>query len=261
MSAATGFLQEIGRLTRERVEAARSRLSLAELRARVADLPAPRGFEAALRAATGLGVIAEFKRASPSRGPIADLDPASQAQAYARAGATCVSVLTEPTFFGARPGDLETVRSACALPVLRKDFLLDPYQVLETRLMGADAALVIVRLVGERLGELVAAVRAQGLDALVEVHEPEELERAVAAGATMIGVNARNLDTLATDVAVVTAMLPRIPPGVVRVAESGIRDAAAGAALRRAGADAILVGERLMRSDAGELIAVWRQST
>ncbi|MFF0482250.1 indole-3-glycerol phosphate synthase TrpC [Streptomyces sp. NPDC004435] len=201
-----------------------------------------------LRDPAGLRVIAEIKRISPALGPLSTIDdPAALAAAYVAGGAGAISVLTEGRRFGGSLADLDAVRSAVRVPVLRKDFVVDPYQVWEARAHGADLVLLIVAaLGGPRLAELLAVAAEAGLTALVEVHDEAEAERAVAAGARVVGVNARDLRTLRVDRDTFARVVPGLPADVVRVAESGIRgpgDAARCAAL---GADAVLVGTTLV---------------
>jgi indole-3-glycerol phosphate synthase len=210
--------------------------------------PALRGFAAALRGAEGLGVIAEVKRRSPSKGDLAaDLDPAKLAGSYAAGGATCLSVLTDPEFFGGSPDDLRAAREAVSLPVLRKDFTVAPADVCDARLMGADAVLLIVAALDDaELRDLHALADELGLDALVEVHDEAELHRALAVGATLVGVNQRDLVTFQVDTRRAERVVAGIPDGVVRVAESGIRGPDDAARLHAAGYDAVLVGESLV---------------
>ena len=188
-----------------------------------------RSFAARLRAegASALAVIAEVKRRSPSRGDLAPgLDPAATARDYARGGATCLSVLTDADAFGGSPDDLAAARAAVELPVLRKDFTVDVRDVYDARIMGADAVLLIAAaLEPARMAACLAAAREAGLDALVEVHDGEELAAALDAGATMVGVNQRDLRTFEVDRGRAAALAPRIPAGVVRIAESGVRGA------------------------------------
>jgi indole-3-glycerol phosphate synthase len=226
---------------REELTAERRR----ELRARAADMPAARGFRAALEGATGLGLIAEIKRASPSKGDLnPGLDPAERARAYERGGADALSVLTEQDFFNGSLADLAAARGACGLPVIRKDFILDEGQVWEARAAGADAVLLIVAALGSRTGELRAAAREAGLDVLVEVHGEGDLEHA--GDADLVGVNNRDLGTLKVDLGTMAQVLPRVRAGATRVAESGIASAADARAARAAGARALLVGEHLV---------------
>lgn len=210
-----------------------------------------RGFREALaRVAAGgeVAVIAEVKRRSPSKGDLAPgLDPAELARRYEAGGAACLSVLTDVEFFGGSPDDLARARRACSLPVLRKDFTVDPRDVCDARLMGADCVLLIAAaLESDELDGLLALARELGLDALVEVHDEPELERAVAAGADLVGVNQRDLVSFEVDTARAVRMAPQMPAGVVRVAESGITGPADARALAEAGYHAVLVGEHLV---------------
>ena len=231
-----------------RSHAAADRRPVAELRARALDAPPTRPFAAALSAAAGPAVIAEIKRWSPSKGALApDLDPAEVAVDYERGGATCLSVLTDAEWFHGSPMDLAAARGACALPVLRKDFTVGAADVYDARLMGADAVLLIVAALGPGpLAELLGRADEVGLDALVEVHDEEEAAAAQAAGARVIGVNQRDLVTFEVDTARAQRVAQALPPGAVRVAESGIRDRSDAAALHAAGFDAVLVGESLV---------------
>jgi indole-3-glycerol phosphate synthase len=220
-----------------------------ELRSRAADAPPPRGFAAALRHPGEVRLLAEVKRRSPSAGEIRPgADPAEVARAYQQGGAAAVSVLTDREYFG---GDLDALRgvaSAVALPVIRKDFIIDPLQVWEARGAGADAVLLIVRILDDALlRELHAQIRETGMDALVEAHNADEVERALAAGATLLGINNRDLDTFVTDLDLSMRLAGAVPAEVTLVAESGIRVAADVDRLGAAGVDAILVGESLMR--------------
>jgi len=216
------------------------------------EMPAPRGFRRALAAAPvgEIAVVAEVKRRSPSKGPLAPgLDPAGLARAYEAGGATCLSVLTDAEFFGGSPADLASARAACGLPVLRKDFTVSEHDVADARLMGADAVLLIVAaLDDDELRRFVGLARRLQLDALVEVHDDAELDRAVAAGADLIGVNQRDLVTFEVDTARAVRLGHRLPEGALGVAESGIRDGDDAAALRQAGYRAVLVGESLVTS-------------
>ena len=205
-------------------------------------------FTDALRSPAAPRVIAECKRRSPSRGILREgYDPAAHARDYAAAGAAAISVLTEPTFFDGSLDHLRSVRQAVGIPVLRKDFIVTEYQVAEAAWAGADAVLLIVgALERDALGRLLAAARARGLAALVEVHDEEELAVAIDTGAEVIGVNSRNLRTLSVDHDVLMRLIERIPVSAVKVAESGIRTRADLDRLGAAGYDAFLVGERLI---------------
>lgn len=220
----------------------------AELRARALASPPARDFTSALTGA-GLGVIAEYKRRSPSAGPIGSDDPAAVAAAYEAGGACALSVLTEPEWFGAAPDDLRRARSATGLPVLRKDFTLHPSQVWEGRASGADAALAIVAvLADDELEAVVQAAKEAQMALLMEVHDEGELARAIEAGATLIGVNNRDLETFEVDVTTAERLGPLIPEGLTAVAESGVGTPALAARMRAAGYDAVLVGEAAMRA-------------
>jgi indole-3-glycerol phosphate synthase len=212
----------------------------------------PRGdaFVAALTQTAAPRVVAECKRRSPSRGILRqDYDAAAHAASYAAAGAAAISVLTEPTFFDGSPDHLAAVRAAVEIPVLRKDFIVTDYQLVEAAALGADAALLIVGALDDgRLSALLSTCRSLGLAALVEVHDAEEAARAARAGADIIGVNSRNLRTLAVDPAVHDSVASALP-GVVKVAESGLRTRADLDRLAAAGYDAFLVGERLITED------------
>jgi indole-3-glycerol phosphate synthase len=242
------ILDDILAHKRTEVTAARRAVSESALRESPHWAAPRRGFRDALAAASPLGVIAEIKRASPSRGLIrADFDPPAHARSYAAAGATCLSVLTDVRFFQGAPDHLVAAREAVSLPLLRKDFLVDPYQVAEARAWGADAVLVIVAAGTPALRqELRAAAAEQGLDVLVEVHDETELDWAVGVGATLIGVNNRDLTTFVTQLATTERLAARVPPGTLVVAESGIHTAADVARMTAAGARAILVGEAFM---------------
>ncbi len=212
--------------------------------------PPPRDFRSALVDAEGLAVIAEVKRRSPSKGPLApDLDPAVLAGQYEHGGATCLSVLTDADHFGGSPEDLRAAREAVSIPVLRKDFTVAEADVCDARLMGADCVLLIVAaLSDDELARFLALARELSLAVLVEVHDEPELDRALAAGADIVGVNQRDLVTFEVDTGRAERMAPLIPSDVVRVAESGVRDAADAARLADAGYDAVLVGESLVTS-------------
>ena len=239
------YLEPILNSTRRRVDELRSWAPDDALEQRVASIPGPRRFTEAL-AGPGTSIVAEIKRVSPAKGPLdEDLNAADLACAYAAGGAAALSVVTEPDHF---KGSLEDLRAATSagLPLLRKDFVVDELQVLESRAWGSDAVLLIVRALGEELGALVAAVEALGMEAMVEVHDEHELERALAAGANLIGVNHRNLETFEVDPERTLKLAPLVPEGCVLIALSGVSDRAGVEALEAAGARAVLVGESLV---------------
>jgi indole-3-glycerol phosphate synthase len=243
-------LDRILERTRERVAAGSARRPLAEVRAAALGAPPARPFAAALSRPGRVNVIAEHKRRSPSRGSIReDLAPADVARRYAEAGAAALSVLTEPESFGGRLEHLVEARSAVSLPALRKDFVVDEWQLWEARAAGADAALLIVAaLTGAELARFLAATREAALEALVEVHDRAELDCALEAGASVVGVNNRDLRTLEVRLETSLDLASDIPDGVVAVAESGLRTGSDLRRLRDAGFDAFLVGESLMAS-------------
>ena len=246
-----------------RAAAAADDRRLADLAGQAAALAPARGFRAALAGEPGLSVIAEVKRRSPSRGPLAaDLDPAEVARAYTAGGAACLSVLTDREWFGGSPADLVAARAACALPVLRKDFTVCAADVYDARLMGADALLLIAAaLRGPELADLLALAGEVGIDALVEVHDEDEAESALAAGATLIGVNQRDLVTFEVDTARAERMAKLLPDTVVRVAESGVDGPAGAARLAAAGFDAVLVGESVVTApDRAAAVRALRQA-
>ncbi len=254
----TTLLDEIIAHKRVEVAAAKAERSADALeRAADAAVSPLRGFRAAVGEGEAPRVIAEVKRRSPSKGPIRpDLDPVDCARAYATGGAVAISVLTDHKYFGGELGYLGKIREDVDLPLLRKDFVIDPYQIDEARVAGADAVLLIVAaLAREELEDLSRRARTRGLDILVEVHEESELETALAAGADLIGINNRNLHTFEVDLATTERLAPQIPAGVVVVAESGIFTSGDVRRLERAGAHAFLVGESLMRApDVGEAL-------
>ncbi len=245
------LLQEIVAHKRREVAEARARLPLWELEGRLAVAPPARPFAQALRG-PGLRLIAEIKARSPSRGPLREgLDPVALACAYARAGAAAISVLTDERYFGGSLAHLAAVRQALphGPPLLRKDFIIDPYQVYEARAHGADALLLIVACLGDgELRELLALSRALGMDALVEVHDEGEVERALAAGASLVGINNRDLHTFRVDLSTTQRLRPLLPPQVTVVAESGIHTPQDAARMAACGVHAILVGEALVMS-------------
>lgn len=246
--ALPGVLASIVRTKHDEVARLRSRQD--ELERALERAPVPRGFRAALAKPEAVALIAECKRRSPGAGDIRPgLDPVELTRGYEGAGARALSVLTDPTYFGGTLADLEAVRAATTIPILRKDFTIDPLQIVEARGAGADAVLLIVRILSdEALGALHAEARGLGLDVLVEVHDEDEMERAIALGADLIGVNNRDLSTFETDLATTERLLGRVPPETVLVSESGIRTVGDIERLAAAGVDAILVGETLLRA-------------
>jgi len=232
----------------EDLQARRDQVSLDELKAMAERQPDVRDTMRRLRT-SGVSVIAEVKRASPSAGSLAEIaDPAALASSYEAGGASVISVLTEPRRFNGSLQDLRAVRAAVDIPVLRKDFIVSSYQLWEARAYGADVVLLIVAALEQNaLVGLIERARSIGLTPLVEVHDVQELARAVDAGADLIGVNARNLKTLEVIPETLTRLVPQIPDGIVRVAESGVRGPHDVIELARAGADAVLVGESLVR--------------
>ncbi|MFU8831219.1 MAG: indole-3-glycerol phosphate synthase TrpC, partial [Wenzhouxiangella sp.] len=246
------ILKKILAVKAEEVAAGKAERSLAEIKTRAADQPACRDFAGRLRqrAATSAdAVIAEIKRASPSAGVIrADFDPADIARSYQRGGATCLSVLTDQPFFQGHSDYLVQARAACDLPVLRKDFIIDAWQVWETRALGADALLLIVAALDDaRLADLAALGNELGLAVLVEVHDEAELTRALAVPGELIGINNRDLRTFETSLATTERLMPLLGDDCLAVAESGLATSADLARLSACGVNAFLVGETLMR--------------
>lgn len=259
------ILDEILHRTETDVRDRRTRVPLSELRARCRDAPPARDLRQALQRPRGAGsrragtirVIAEAKKASPSRGLIRpEFDPAALARAYAANGASAVSVLTDAPFFQGSLADLAAVRRAVDLPVLRKDFHIDPYQVWEARAAGADAVLLIVgALPGPRLADLAGLCRDVGVSPLAEVHTREELHGALTSGADVIGINNRDLKSFTVSLETTFDLLPLVPAEAVVVSESGVADAGDVARLAAAGVDGILVGEGLLRhADVGQAL-------
>jgi len=244
-------LARICTVKREHVARRIAAVPLARLLERLPDAP-PRGFARALREAHGAGrlpLIAEIKKASPSKGLIrADFEPAALARAYAEGGATCLSVLTDEPFFQGRDDYLATARSAVPLPALRKDFMLDPWQIVESRVLGADCVLLIMACLDDGAArELAATAGEYGIDVLVEVHDEAELDRALALPLSLLGINNRNLKTLEVDLGIFGRLARRVPRERILVAESGLHSHADLEQMAAAGACAFLVGESLMR--------------
>ena len=248
----TGVLDKILAAKRDEVTLLHQPATRDAIRLAALDAPAPRDFAAALRRPDGrLAVIAEIKRRSPSKGELApDLDPAATATEYQRGGAAALSVLTDQVFFGGSVDDLRSARAATELPAIRKDFTIDETQVLEARAIGADALLLIVAALPDDhvLADLRACAADLGLGVLIEAHDEAELERALAAGATIVGVNCRDLKTFDEDLAVAERLAHAVPADVIAVAESAVRGPEDAQRMATAGFDAVLVGEALVRS-------------
>jgi indole-3-glycerol phosphate synthase len=246
----TGILGKIVASKRREIEQCRVTLPESDLRRQLADAPPVRDFAAALGAGPGIRLIAEVKKASPSAGLLrADFDPAAIARTYAAAGAAALSVLTDEPFFEGSLSDLKAVRAAVELPLLRKDFILDPYQLLQARAAGADAVLLIAEILDdEALPRLLREAGALGLHVLVELYDPANLPRVLAAGARIVGVNNRDLRTFATRLEHTLELAPRLPGGCLLVSESGIRTRADIQRLAAAGVHAVLIGETFMRA-------------
>jgi indole-3-glycerol phosphate synthase len=250
------ILERILAAKRTEVAAAKKNTSEEKMRARATEAPAARDFVGALRSKRP-AVIAEIKRASPSKGVLrSDFDPASIARSYEKAGAACMSVLTDQEFFQGSPAHLSQARAACALPALRKDFVIDPYQVFESRALGADCILLIAACLDDaQMRELESLARGLQMAALVEVHDAAELERALTLKTPLIGINNRNLRTFETRLETTLALLPSVPKDRIVITESGILSPADVARLRAAGVNTFLVGEAFMRaSDPGSAL-------
>jgi indole-3-glycerol phosphate synthase len=247
------ILERILETKRAEIAAAKARVPPAEIERRARGAPPPRDFAGALRRSIAAGrpaVIAEIKRASPSKGLLRDpFEPAAIAKSYETGGATCMSVLTDKEYFQGRAEDLVAARSACSLPALRKDFVVDPYQVYESRAMGADCILLIAAcLSADEMAALESQALALGLSVLVEVHDAHELARTSPLKTPLLGINNRNLKTFETRVETTLELLRQVPPGRIVVTESGIAAKADVARLRAGGVNAFLVGETFMRA-------------
>ncbi len=245
-------LARIAAYKRRELDERRARTPLAQMERQAADAEPARGFRRALEAASGpgrLALIAEIKKASPSKGLIrADFEPAELARAYQAGGAACLSVLTDAPSFQGSDAHLRAARAATALPCLRKDFLLDAWQVAESRALGADCILVILAMADDAMAaELLAAATRYGMDARVEVHDEAEMARAAALGAGLIGINNRDLRSFRVDLATAERLAPLAPPSALLVAESGVSTPSDAQRMAQAGARAMLVGESLMR--------------
>jgi indole-3-glycerol phosphate synthase len=253
MTAKSDILQKIVSAKAEEVFAAQVAQPFAELEAQARAASPPRGFTRALREKISAGkaaVIAEIKKASPSKGVLREtFDPPGIAAAYERAGAACLSVLTDKPFFQGAPEYLVAARGACSLPALRKEFIIDPYQVAESRALGADAILLIVAALEDgQMAELEAAAQAYGMDVLVEIHDASELDRALRLRTPLLGINNRNLRNFSVTLDTTFNLLPRVPADRIVVTESGIVTARDVALMRGKGVHAFLVGEAFMRA-------------
>ena len=255
----SNVLDRIVASTRQTIERRRAETSISELERRLAAAPAVRDFRAALERGPGVGVIAEIKKASPSAGVLrADFDPVSIARIYEAAGASAISVLTEEPNFQGHLSYLTAVRQAVSPPVLRKDFIVDPYQVVEARVAGADAVLLIAEILDDaQLAGLLTQIHALGMQALVEIYDRDNLPRVLAAGAKIVGVNNRNLRTFVTSLDHTIELAAAIPADCCLVSESGIRSRADIERLQSFGVKAVLIGETFMR--AGDIGAKLRE--
>ena len=246
-------LAEINAHKKTEIADLRARISQNDLEALAKEASAPRGFTNALRqaSATGYGLIAELKKASPSKGLIRpDFEPVSLAQAYEAGGATCLSILTDQKYFQGHNDYLVNARAAVSLPVLRKDFMIDPLQIIEARALGADCILLIMASLSDKQAlELEAVAHEWGMDVLIEVHDESELDRACALSSPLMGINNRNLKTMEISLKVGAAMLPRLPKDRIAIAESGLFTADDLAYMASHNARCFLIGESLMRQD------------
>lgn len=254
MSDDKDILKQILKVKAEEVAAGSAQKPLRQMRAEVPGAPEVRDFLGALKASRAAGraaVIAEIKKASPSQGVMREaFDPPAIARSYAAAGASCLSILTDQQFFHGQAEYLRQGRAACSLPVLRKDFMVDPWQVYESRLMGADCILLIVRALGDaQMAELAGIAADLGMDALLEVHDAEELERALALQPPFVGINNRDLKSFRTDTDITLDLQARVPADCLVVTESGIRSREDVQRMRSHGVHGFLVGETFMRAD------------
>lgn len=245
-------LDEICVVKRKHVAACKEQVSLTTLEARLDQAPPVRGFARQLQDAAandGYGLICEIKKASPSKGLIReDFDPPVLAQAYEQGGATCLSILTDEPYFQGADAYLVAARAACDRPVLRKDFMVDPYQIVESRTLGADCILLIMAALSDaEAANMASLARSLNMDVLVEVHDGEELDRAIALDTPLIGINNRNLKTLSVDVETTIRLAPAVPKDRLLVCESGLGDGGTLARMHEHGAGAFLIGESLMR--------------
>jgi indole-3-glycerol phosphate synthase len=253
------ILDQIVATKRREVAAAVARMPLEELEVQAAEAPPVRDFRAALAGPGPIRLLAEVKKASPSAGVLrADFDPVAIARTYQAHGASALSVLTDAPYFQGHLSYLARIRASVAIPLLRKDFVIDEYQVVEARMAGADAVLLIAEILDDsQLSTLLERARSLGMAALVEFHDPANLPRVLASGADLVGVNNRDLTRFVTDLDLTLRLRDRIPSGVVLVSESGIRTRADVERLQQAGVSAILVGESLMRApDIGEAVEI-----
>ena len=251
MKTEKNILERIVKRRREKVSIARGETPISELISRIEESDSPRGFRRAIASKEKINLICELKKASPSKGVIReDFDPASITRQFEEGGAKAISVLTEPYFFQGRQKYLTMIREKTRLPILRKDFVIDPYQIYESRALGADAVLLIVAILNQKLlSSLNETAKGLMLDCLIEVHDERELKMALSHGADMIGINNRDLRTFTTDIRTTVDLIKKLPDDVVVVSASGIETKEDIRRLREAGVHAFLVGEALMRAD------------